>query len=227
MKVAKVLEHSFLREPLRKSKIVLDCGGNRGHFSRWISINTPAFSHCFEPDGRLFSQLESEPRIKYHKLAIDGTSGWLELAHGINKCSSAIYREDASQTVERVEKITLAHFCKTNEIDRIDLLKLDIEGSELSVLRNATPEFLGICSQITVEFHDFLDIRDRPAIREIRDRMRSMGFLCIRFSHFTWGDCLFINRSHLPIGMMELVRIKIRYKLVPGLFRLLRRLYGA
>ena len=37
---------------------------------------------------------------------------------------------------------------------RVDLVKLDVEGAEIDVLREANASDLNSCCQLTVEFHD-------------------------------------------------------------------------
>ena len=50
-----------------------------------------------------------------------------------------------------VPAITIEELCKQNGIEKIDLLKLDIEGAEEQVLENGT--FLGRTEHIVVELH--------------------------------------------------------------------------
>ena len=223
MKIVKILEHSFFAEPLASATLILDCGANRGGFSQWASRNTPATIHAFEPDPSLNTVLPVTPRVVIHPFAVDGVSGSMELAQGVSNCSSGVYRESAAQKVVTVEKKALDEFWIENGKGAIDLLKLDIEGAELTLLPKVTEEFLVACTQITVEFHDFLQIEDRSQILAIRDRLCSLGFSYIRFSHFTWGDCLFFNATKLGLSARNIAWLKIRYKYFRGLGRLIRR----
>ena len=50
-----------------------------------------------------------------------------------------------------VPAITIEELCKQNGIEKIDLLKLDIEGAEEQVLENGT--FLARTEHIIVELH--------------------------------------------------------------------------
>lgn len=223
MKIVKVLEHSLLADPLASARLILDCGANRGGFSQWASRNTPATIHAFEPDPSLNSVLPVTPRVVFHPYAVDGVSGSMELAQGIRNCSSGIYREHESQNVVTVKKRALDEFWCEHGKGGIDLLKLDIEGAELTLLPIVSEEFLLACTQISVEFHDFLRIEDRPQILAVRDRLCRLGFTCIRFSHFTWGDCLFFNAAKLGLSESDVTWLKIRYKYAVGFARLLRR----
>ena len=86
--------------------------------------------------------------------------------------------------------------------------------------------FLKNINQITIEFHDFLDINDVPKIKDIFDRMRSLGFFCVRFSHHTWGDCLFINKNCYALTMLDQIYIAYIFKYKSGLARIYKKVFS-
>jgi FkbM family methyltransferase len=223
MRIVNHLAHSFAPDLLEQAEVALDCGANRGEFALWLSEHSNAQIHSFEPDPRLFSTLPSLPRVRFHPIAIDGESGEFELALGRTNCSSAVYREHGDQVTAQVQKTSLDDFCATNRICRIDFLKLDIEGAELSVLEKTSDSLLQATVQITVEFHDFLRRGDIPRIVRIFDRMARLGFYGIRFSQFTWGDCLFLNRRLVPLSILDRFGIHIFGRIIPGVGRLAKR----
>ena len=63
--------------------------------------------------------------------------------------------------------VALEKFCQEREIKAIDLLKVDIEGAELELFENFSIEFLEKIRQVTIEFHDHLNIGDIPRIKSI------------------------------------------------------------
>lgn len=217
------LAHSFAPDLLKEAEIALDCGANRGEFSRWLSEHSTAQVHSFEPDSRLFSKLPSLPRVTFHPLAVDGESGEFELALGESNCSSAVYREREKQEVIQVRKTSLDDFCSAHGIRRIDFLKLDIEGAELSVLERTSDSLLLGTIQITVEFHDFLRKGDIPRIAGIFGRMKRLGFYGVRFSHFSWGDCLFLNKRYVSLSVVDRIGIHLFARILPGFRRFMKR----
>ena len=54
-----------------------------------------------------------------------------------------------------VDGITFQRFMETCGIDQIDLMKLDIEGSEVELLESLPNDVLDRIDQMTVAFHDF------------------------------------------------------------------------
>ena len=227
MKIETVLTHTLVPELLEGARVVLDCGSNTGAFAHWLSDHTNAAVHGFEPDPRLFKKLPVLPRVQYHELAVDGSSGAFDLALGESICSSGVYREAPNQPTVRVRKTSLDDFCRTRGIEEIDFIKLDIEGAELAVLSQISESLLRKTKQITVEFHDFLRIEDVPKIRLIFQRLAGIGFYGMRVSHFTWGDCLFMNEGYFPLSFADKCSIHLRGRLLPGLKRFIRRKVGA
>lgn len=224
MKVINVLGHSFIHSLLSDAHTILDCGANRGGFAQWASENTLATVYSFEPDARLFKDLPSQPRVKYFPYAIDGESGTMTLSLGEEHCSSAVYTENMKQQRIQVDKVCINDFVKSHSLDVIDLLKLDIEGSEISVLESMDDEQLSKIKQITVEFHDFLSPSDIPKIKFIVSKLRERGFYFTRFSTHTWGDCLFLNEHLVSVSRFQKINILLFGKYMPGMHRIIKRL---
>ena len=224
MKIKRVLCHSFVPELLVDSKTMLDCGANRGEFAFWLSENTKASIHSFEPDPNLYFKLKPLPRVCFHQLAIDGEDGVMDLALGKDHCSSSIYREGGSQEVIQVKKTSLDTFCVKNGITRIDFIKIDIEGAELSLLEKTSDDVLKSIRQITIEFHDFIRASDTPRIKAIERRLNRLGFYSVKLSIFTWGDVLFINTSFFPVSVMDKINMMLFGKYVPGVIRFVKRM---
>ena len=126
---------------------------------------------------------------------------------GDERCSSAYYKECDGQPLVRVPSTTLDDFCLLERIDRVDLIKLDIEGAELDVLANVSGKLLSRVGQLTVEFHDFLRKSDEACIRNCSSRLKGMGFHCIKFSWFDHSDVLFINKRIHQVGWRDILEL--------------------
>lgn len=224
LRVESHLCHSVVTDLLTDAQVVIDCGANAGGFAVWVRENSAAKVYSFEPDPGIFSRLPKIEGVEFIEKAVAGDSGSLELAIGENSCSSVVYREHSHQKTVRVSKISLDEFCQERSIDRIDLLKLDIEGAELEVLEGMSEQLLSRCVQITVEFHDFLNQADVPRIRGIFGRLRRLGFFGICFSQHTWGDCLFLNRRFVKISPLSQLGIQVNGKYLPGIGRVVQKI---
>lgn len=223
MRIHTILGHSFAPALLKSANLALDCGANHGEFSRWLSENTPARIHAFEPDPRLFRALPVLPRVTCHPLAVEDVSGEIELALGEASCSSAVFRENRGQDTIRVKAISLDDFCRQHGYQRVDFIKIDIEGAELSLLEKTSDRLLQNTTQITVEFHDFIRKADTPRIGAISTRLKALGFYAVRFSHFAWSDCWFLNTRIVPISLLDRAAVQVAGRLLPGIRRFVTR----
>lgn len=223
MRLLNHLAHTIAPDLLLDAKLCLDCGANHGAFARWLSENTSSTIHAFEPDPGLYAKLPALDRVVYHNLAIDGESGFADLAIGVSNCSSLVYRESDSQSTVQVGKISLDDFCESHQIGLIDFIKLDIEGAEIPLLERTSATRLQSVKQISVEFHDFINHQDIPRIRGVFKRLTCLGFYAIRFSFFTWGDCLFINQKFFRLSYLHKIDMQISGKFAPGIRRFVQR----
>ncbi|HEX6660775.1 MAG TPA: FkbM family methyltransferase [Sphingomicrobium sp.] len=131
--------------------VVFDVGANVGSYSVAClrAFQNRCQLHAFEPSGATFGKLRSNSALSgdgvyLHQCAMsdhDGTA----ILHTSEAGSSIASLEQLDRPVrpfdrrldETVELRTLDGFCLDEGIDEIDLLKLDIEGHELSALRGA------------------------------------------------------------------------------------------
>ena len=82
MIIKNILCHSFSSDLLQEAKVAFDCGSNKGEFAQWLSENTSAEIHSFEPDPNLYPLLPKLDRVTYHEAAVSGKDGVVELAVG-------------------------------------------------------------------------------------------------------------------------------------------------
>lgn len=184
--------------------VVLDCGAFQGEFARWMAERFGARVMSFEADPRLFESLPAIPGVTFYHCAVTGADGSLSFHRSASQCSTAYFDR---QSLIGADTFTaparsLESFCNERAVEGIDLLKLDIEGSELDVFECATDGFLMGIKQITVEFHDFLDPGQVPRIKAVLRRMRNLGFLVVTMSFSTFGDVVMLNRRILPLPLL-------------------------
>ena len=223
MHIERVCLHTFIRDYLTPQSTVLDCGSNRGHFSKWISDNVGCRVHGFEPDPRFYEILPSLSGCSFHQLAVSNKPGRMRLNLGTTSCSSLHYQEACDGDVVEVETTTLPTFCDAHEVESIDLLKLDIEGEEVPILLSLDADFLrSRITQITVEFHDHKDAGAVPKIHEIGERLSALGFFWLPMTHFTFGDVLFVNRAKSGIRKRDELQLKY-HRYSRGALRYLER----
>ena len=130
---------------------VFDVGANEGAFLALVRselAGLPARIHAFEPGAETFRALSARaagvPDIVLSQVAL----GSVEESRPLYSDRAAsplasLYQRDldryaiAMDRVETVSVTTVDRYCETRGVERIDLLKLDVEGHELEVLRGA------------------------------------------------------------------------------------------
>ncbi len=64
------------------------------------------------------------------------------------------YKHQTLETKVRCHLTALGRFIENNQIARIDLLKIDVEGAELDVINSIKPEQFSLIKQLSIEVHD-------------------------------------------------------------------------
>ncbi|WP_210148437.1 FkbM family methyltransferase [Chryseobacterium scophthalmum] len=151
------IEKQYMPYQYKNPKIIIDAGGNVGLFSVLMKNNFPdAKIITIEPDGDNF--LMAEKNLKnYSDVKVLHKGLWS------NDVKLKIINEDASkwgiQVVEdnengKIEAISINTLIKENNFDKIDLLKMDIEGSEKEVFSKNYENWLPKVKILVIELHD-------------------------------------------------------------------------
>jgi FkbM family methyltransferase len=123
--------------------MIVDAGANVGIATLWLLGRYPdATIHAFEPGSgnhRLLARnLEPYPRVFAYRSALGSRDGEVDLTlsqHGaMHSTSVTAEARIAGARTERVRCRTLAGFMAEHAIEKIDFLKLDVEGAELEVV---------------------------------------------------------------------------------------------
>ncbi len=142
----------FVKGFLRPGMIVLDVGANLGQYTLLAAqcVGPQGRVHSFEPSERIFRELEFNvglndlsDRCMLNRLAVSDVPGVARLSR--YEEGAEVYgslgthcREEASvMGYEEVRTMTLDQYVEENRIDRVDFIKMDIEGAELLALQGA------------------------------------------------------------------------------------------
>lgn len=125
----------------------------------------------------------------------DGNQG----ASSLLQASGKYPVENYVQEEIKVESTTLFAFMAENNLDHIDILWMDIQGSELLALQGLAAEIARV-KVIHMEVEFFEIYKDQPLFNEILNFLEDKGFELIGFtsSGEYAGDAIFINQAFAP-----------------------------
>jgi FkbM family methyltransferase len=133
----------------RDAKVVFDVGANGGIYSLAALDAQPAAAvHAFEPTAEIAARLRRTAEINnltgltVHEVAVSNYDGQAilrrsEPADGGNEGMNFIVRDRNEAGALRVPAVRLDTVCAERGIERVDLVKLDVQGSEGDALEGA------------------------------------------------------------------------------------------
>ena len=139
-------ELHLLQEVLPNCAVVFDVGANVGDWAALaLGINSDLNIHCFEPSVATYQTLQSRGltgTLVLNNLGLGSIQGDRTLhVFSDGAGTNSVYRREGINAVqsktEQIRLTTLDAYCQQAKVDQIDLLKLDVEGHELDVLKGA------------------------------------------------------------------------------------------
>jgi FkbM family methyltransferase len=172
---ASTLDLYFQLVDIKPGAVVIDvgacCGLTSLEFGRVVGDSGHVYA--FEADPGNFAALEKNgtraamPNVTIEHLAVWKESGELQFqADGTAgaRVSAVSARQDSVVTVR---SITLAEYIASRGITRIDLLKIDVEGSEAEILGSSRAVLREFRPALIVELHPVHDVWTTDACRKI------------------------------------------------------------
>ncbi len=177
----------FAVEYLTEGDTFIDVGANIGCVTAAGSVTVGASGcvYAIEAHPRTFSYLQktvslnNATNVSCINVALGATEGKVCFTDERRKDDNNRVSQDGSSGLE-VPCVPLHSLVRANSIDRIALLKIDVEGFEMHVLRGAE----SILPQVDCMYIEVLDHTLRKfgsSAEEVMDFVRSQGFELYRF----------------------------------------------
>lgn len=148
-------------EPVQDGWTVVDIGAGVGDFAILVAYSHPynrviayePFPESFELLVRNLAQ-NNIANVMPRQEAVWNETGEISLDLSAGEPLQIASHADEEGGKVRVPSVTLAEVLAQQELERIDLLKLDCEGAEYPILMSAPPETLRKVDRIIMEYHD-------------------------------------------------------------------------
>lgn len=162
MNLRTLASHTVDLDLLPEAPIVLDVGCRWFDFSRAVLKERPgATVFALDPARDVGNDLREMASARFHRVALIGTGHPMQrLAHfstGEGDFLTTLEKYHDAEMYD-VPCMTMHELLIALEVSHFDLVKLDCEGSEFSILENWPGP---VATQISVEFHDW----DKPQYR--------------------------------------------------------------
>lgn len=171
----------FLR-PRVMGKIFFDIGANVGSYTMALS-KSAARTYSFEASSsnaavlRNFVKLSGFDTIEVVNKAISNYTGKnISIYSSPDTGGNNTQFCDFGKGCETVSTITLDQFVADNSIDHVDVIKIDIEGSELAAFQGAHDLLSKSHPILLVEFHALVAKQANWELVELYDFLRSYGY---------------------------------------------------
>lgn len=167
--------------PVPPGSVVVDVGGHLGSFTLFAIWQGAARVYCLEPDPKLYEAIRTnlqanrlENKVTALNLAMTGQDGGLLRFRREGNASGHVIANmpkagEVEGEVIEVKSVSLAVFMEAQGLDRIDLLKLDCEGSEYGIVENTPVEVWRRIKRIRLEYH-------LGRVDELKKKLAEAGF---------------------------------------------------
>ncbi len=157
MKTDLTEEIKFYKTIIHNCKTVFDVGCRNDNV--FYELDPKLEIHLFDPNPKVYieEELSDKPNVHFNRFALGNKVGKTTLHYNYG---SIIHRteepkfEGMHQECE-IQISTLASYCYNNNIEHIDLLKIDTEGYDFEVIKGGGRELLSKCRYI--QFEEWLE----------------------------------------------------------------------
>jgi FkbM family methyltransferase len=213
-----VNEHTFFPAKLRseENSIVVDLGCSEGGFlknfkskfkyKKYIGVEASPINYekiknfsdgnTFIINAAVCSEKRSDTNISFVIDENDSSVG----SFIFDENSAALKKSPLTLKRYIVPTIKISDIFTHYNLDKIDLLKIDIEGAEWEILNDLDSEYFEKIEQISVEFHDFIDPTKKEDTQMVINRLKNLGYEMISksapwFYETDFFDCTFYKTT--------------------------------
>lgn len=158
---------------IEKDDVVVDIGAHIGDFSIFANIQNASYVYAIEPDPDTYKLLIKNINLNNIKNIISLNKAVTDKVQNIkfykanNDGGNSIYKRSKNQKPTIVESTTIDQIMKKYDLDKIDFLKIDCEGSEGLIFKTISNQTLKKINKISMEYHNNFSVLNSNEIKNI------------------------------------------------------------
>ncbi|HDL01458.1 MAG TPA: FkbM family methyltransferase, partial [candidate division Zixibacteria bacterium] len=171
---------------LDSNSIVFDLGSHEGQWASDIFSKYLCTVYCFEPVSSFVEystkRFAKNDKVVIHRFGLSNDNKVIKISH----CgtASSIYQGDG---IEEADLVKATNFMTQNNISRIDLMKINIEGGEYDLLDHLLDSgFIKKIANLQIQFHDFVP-NAKQRKEDIKKRLEKTHLLTYQYE-FIWEN---------------------------------------
>jgi FkbM family methyltransferase len=161
-----------LTYPLTAESIVFDLGGYHGDFAAAVNSRYGCKVYVFEPVPEFYKRcvdrFHGNSKIACFNFGLSSADGMLDI--GLVENSSSFSSPHAQGVMLQVHVRSIVEYIRELGVARIDLMKINIEGSEFDILPAIIKSGdIDKVQHLQIQFHNFVDcaVEQRDTIRSV------------------------------------------------------------
>jgi len=175
---------------LNENSVVFDLGGYMGQWAGEIFNKYKCNIHVFEPIFNFYTHIKNN--LVNDKIIVEhvglSNKNYNEVIYIAND-SSSIYQNKNNKS-ENIKMINICDYMNGNNIQKIDLIKINVEGEEYNILEELlSNDKIKNIGDIQIQFHDIFpdSIERRIKIREELSKTHEETY-CFDFVWENWKN---------------------------------------
>ena len=191
----------FIQNKLNDNSVYFDVGANNGYFyALKVARRHPGCRvHAFEPDVRIFGPLmknvafNGAANVVLIPIALSDSDGTGRMPANMGASGYLLSSKTESTLQVEVRVTTLDNYVSQENIHRLDLIKVDIEGGEYRFIKGSEVTLRKLRPLVIVELREELLRRSHASVDKVVDVMGSLDYVGYRVSDHV--DAVFLPRE--------------------------------
>ncbi len=183
-------EINLIFKNISPGAVFIDAGAGIGEYSLNVGKKVPgSIVHCFEPGLESWQCVNNSIRrnglsanVTCHKLGLsdaEGTFGIASVDDGAFVIKSDLVADLSKfQASEFIQTTTLDLFVGKHGIQKLDFVKVDIEGAELFMLKGSEASLKNFKPHLQLELVDWCAVRLGYDVADVFEYLRSLNYFC-------------------------------------------------